>query len=284
MRYFAEFSIFLVIATASHFAFFQGEQAGSAEAMGNEGAEVLMLAASSESLSEMVQAWDRPVEVVQQAAMPEQMKPLTEPVVQARPTAMTNPSAPVPNFATAALEAPDLPSIDMADPPRPDFAAVQSARPQLRPAPPPRARVKPAASKPAASKPAAKKKSSAAKRQVASGAGKGKAAGKKKKAKAPAKRQASSPAAKAQWGGSIRSAVERRKKYPANTRARGRVVLTVAVSTKGRLASVKVKRSSGNRALDKAAVSAVKRARFKAAPRGVKSGVHYFSLPISFSR
>ena len=278
MRQFAEFSVFFAIAAGSHFALFQGEQAGSAEAMGNAGAQVLTLAASSDSMSAMVQAWERPVEAVQQVAMPQQGMIAAEPVVQIRPSVMPSLSSPEPDFAATALEAPDLPSIDMADPPRPNFAAVQSTRPQLRPAPPPQAVAK------AKPKPTVKKKSSSAKRQVAAGAGNGKAAGKKKQAKAPAKRQASSPAAKARWGGSIRSAVERRKKYPANTRARGRVVLTVAVSSNGRLASVKVKRSSGNRTLDKAAVSAVQRARFKAAPKGVKSGVHYFSLPISFSR
>lgn len=279
MKHVVEFGVFLALATVSHFALFQGEKTGSAEAMGNAGAQVLTLAASSESLSAIVQEWDRPVEVVQQIALPEQVAPVSAPapVVRASPSALPQP-APKPVLAPLQPAAPDMPTIDTANPPQQNFAAVQSARPQLRPAPPPRAVAK------AKAKPAAKKKSSSAKRQVATGAGKGKAAGKKKVAKAPAKRQASSPAAKARWGGSIRSAVERRKKYPANTRARGRVVLTVAVSTNGRLASVRIKRSSGNRTLDKAAVSAVQRARFKAAPKGVKSGVHYFSLPISFSR
>lgn len=276
MKQILEFSVFLVIATTSHFAFFQGEQEGSVEAAGNAGAEVITLAASNESLSAMVQAWERPVQAVQTVAMPQQVVAESQPDVMRRPSQsiMPLPRSSAPSVVAVQPQALDLPTVDTSNPPQPNFAAVQSARPQLRPAPPPRA----------VAKSKAKKKSTSAKRQVASGAGAGKAAGKKKKAKAPAKRQASSPAAKARWGGSIRSAVERRKAYPANTRARGKVVLTVAVSSNGRLASVKVKRSSGNRALDNAALRAVKRARFKAAPKGVKSGMHYFSLPISFSR
>ncbi|MEH6832634.1 MAG: TonB family protein [Sulfitobacter sp.] len=276
MKQVLEFSMFLAVATASHFALFQGDQTGAAEAMGNEGAEVLTLTASSESLSAMVQEWDRPVEAVQQVAMPEQAVATIPPVPTLRPSQpeMQVPRLATPDFSDPLPETSDLPTIDTADPPRPNFAAVQSARPNLRPPAPPRK----------VAKPAAKKQSISTKRQVAAGAGKGKAAGKKKEAKAPAKRQASSPAAMSRWGGSIRSAIERRKKYPANTRARGRVMLAVAVSSNGSLASVRIKRSSGNGALDRAAVAAVKRARFKAAPKGVKSGVHHFSLPISFSR
>lgn len=273
MKQVAEFSVFLALATVSHFAVFQGEKSGSVEAMGNAGTQMLTLAASSASLSAMVQEWDSPVEVVQHVTLPEQVGPPPAPVVRSPPSAMPQ-LASKPNLVPTLPATPDMPTIDMANPPQPNFAAAQSARPKLRPAPAPRA----------AAKPVAKTQSTSAKRQVAAGAGKGKAAGKKKVAKAPAKRVASSPAAMARWGGSIRSAVERRKTYPANTRARGRVVLTVAVSSSGKLASVRVKRSSGNRALDKAAVAAVKRARFAKAPKGVKSGVHYFSLPIAFSR
>ena len=88
----------------------------------------------------------------------------------------------------------------------------------------------------------------------------------------------------AQWGNGIRAAIERRKSYPAGSRAQGKVLLAVAVSSNGSLAGVQVRRSSGHAALDQAALAAVQRARFKPAPRGLAAGVHQFSLPISFGR
>lgn len=276
MKHFLEFGVFLSIATASHFVLFEGSETGAAEAMGNEGTQILTLAASSESLSAMVEVWERPVDAVQQVAMPQQQMPVSPPLPTVRPSQPPIPMKPAPaqSFHAPALEAPDLPAIDTANPPQPGFATAQSARPKERPNAPSLT----------AAKSVAQKQSASSKRQVAAGAGNGKAAGKKKEAKAPTKRQSSSPAAMAQWGGGIRSAVERRKKYPSNTRAQGRVVLAVAVSSTGKLSSVRIKRSSGNTALDNAAVSAVKRARFKAAPKGINSGVHHFSLPIFFSR
>ncbi|MBR9862215.1 MAG: energy transducer TonB [Rhodobacteraceae bacterium] len=86
----------------------------------------------------------------------------------------------------------------------------------------------------------------------------------------------------AQWGTVIRAAVERRKRYPAGTCNHGTVTLSIAVSSTGALSSVVVRRLSGDAELDQAALSAVRRARFTAAPYGLPSGVHRFLLPITF--
>ncbi|GLT07899.1 hypothetical protein GCM10007928_01300 [Sulfitobacter porphyrae] len=99
----------------------------------------------------------------------------------------------------------------------------------------------------------------------------------------PAEKQAAQPSLMAHWGNQIRAAVERRKHYPAGTRSRGTVVLSIAVSTGGVLSSVAVTRSTGDRLLDQAALSAVKRARFARAPGGIPHGVHRFSLPVTFA-
>lgn len=277
MKVFAEFGIFIAVATASHLALFDGGSIGAPDAAGDAGAAALTLAASSEALTAMVAAWERPVEAMTETGM---MAQTTQVVLQPAPPPTAAPA--LPRQPLAASDAPlpdaDLPQIDTAVPPRPQrYAALQSPRPQLRPEAP---------TQPAAPKKAATQKTAAkpATKQTAAGSGKSKAAGTTKAAKAPAKQQSNTPALMAQWGNTIRSAVERRKTYPAGTRAQGKVVLAVAVSSNGALAGVKVRRSSGHAALDQAAVTAVRRARFKPAPRGLPAGVHQFSLPISFGR
>lgn len=136
MRGFAEFGIFFAIATASHFAVFQPERTGAPEAMGDEGAQMLTLAASSASLTALVQAWERPVDVLQQVAMPEVAMPEAADAPVVRPEASAVPVQPQAMqlaMQEAVQQAPDLPTIDTANPTQPGFAAVQSARPKLRP-------------------------------------------------------------------------------------------------------------------------------------------------------
>ena len=87
----------------------------------------------------------------------------------------------------------------------------------------------------------------------------------------------------AQWGGKIRSSIERRKRYPAGTRARGTVTLSIAVHNSGAVAGIAVQRSSGVAQIDRAAVAAVKAARLPAAPAGVTAGRYNFTLPMKFA-
>lgn len=87
----------------------------------------------------------------------------------------------------------------------------------------------------------------------------------------------------AQWQGAIGAAVERRKHYPRGTHARGRVYLTLTITRQGQLAQVTVMRSSGQPLLDEAAVSAVRRAKMPAAPKGLTQPSYTFRLPISFA-
>ena len=273
MKVLAEFGFFIAVAAGSHLALFDGASVGAPDAAGDGGTAALTLAASSESLSAMVTAWERPVEamtqmpamtVPTQAALQPPARPVTAPAVPRQPLAQQ--VAPLPDA--------ELPQIDTSVPPPPQrYAATESARPTPRPeaisSPVPQRRAE-------ASKPATK--------QTAAGAGQRKAAGTTNAAKAPAKQQADTGALMAQWGNGIRAAIERRKSYPAGSRAQGKVLLAVAVSSNGSLAGVQVRRSSGHAALDQAALAAVQRARFKPAPRGLAAGVHQFSLPISFGR
>ena len=91
---------------------------------------------------------------------------------------------------------------------------------------------------------------------------------------------------RASWGAAIRAKIERRKRYPsAAGRASGRAVVRLSVNAAGALTGVSLAQSSGNAALDAAAVESVQRAgKFPSAPKGLGGGNFSFSLPISFSR
>lgn len=91
--------------------------------------------------------------------------------------------------------------------------------------------------------------------------------------------------ARAQWGAAIRKKVERRKAYPKAARgASGEVVVKMTVSRSGALEAVAIARSSGNAALDQAALTAVRRTGgFPAAPDQVPGDRQVFSLPMQFA-
>lgn len=277
MRGLAEFVACLAIAAASHLAMFQVIPDDTAAVTGNTEEARVALAQSSPSLSALVAEWDRPVEAVQSIAgtAPSQPPPVSNPARLVPLPAPRVARSPVPAIARP-VETDAVPRVDLTVPIPSNRAAKASARPRTRTDAPQAAPRKPA---PATAR---------AKRKAAASSGQPKtsrtqAAAPAAKTTAPAPSPKASPAAMAHWGSSIRSAVERRKRYPTGTRGKGTVTLAVAVSSAGALASVKVRRSSGDARLDNAAVTAVKRARFKPAPRGIAGGVHRFSLPISFS-
>jgi protein TonB len=142
-------------------------------------------------------------------------------------------------------------------------APSRSLRPASRPegiAPPQAARTaKPAtASKPAPPTPA--------RRAASSGGGTQSAKPAAKPAAGTAKPKVNKQAV-ASWQQGIARALVRANRRPKTT-ATGRVALIISVTPAGRLASVRVARSSGNKTLDRAAVANVKRARLPRAPKG----------------
>nr|WP_303623812.1 TonB family protein [Shimia sp. CNT1-13L.2] len=89
----------------------------------------------------------------------------------------------------------------------------------------------------------------------------------------------------AKWGARIRSKVERQQRYPRGQKGKAKVIVKITVSNSGQLKGVRVARSSGNQAYDKAALAAVKRARkFPKAPKGLNAPSYAFNLPITFIR
>lgn len=220
------------------------------------------LAAADADMAALVRQWDKPVQVPQ----PEDPTALPPRIDHA-------PRMPdIPDEATLPRQAPSLPHLPDADV-FPQIAADLPAlfdKPQTRDTPRPRARPEPqpAAPQARAAPPAARASGQA--NQAQSGSG-----------RAAQQSGASNDAnALAQWGGSIRAAIQRRQVDPG-TRARGTVHLRLQVSADGRLVSVGVAQSSGNATLDQAASRAVQRASLPRAPSGVV-GTHHFNLPLSY--
>lgn len=84
----------------------------------------------------------------------------------------------------------------------------------------------------------------------------------------------------AQWGGQIMARIERSR---PRVRGTGQVGVNLRLSPDGQLSGLSVARSSGDPALDAAALSAVRGAgRFPAAPEGLTEASYSFSVPIRF--
>jgi protein TonB len=98
---------------------------------------------------------------------------------------------------------------------------------------------------------------------------------------APAAHQA----AQAAWARKIQSRIARHQVFPRGVRGQGRVRLQMDILADGRLGAVRVDRSSGVAAFDKAAVRAARAAApFPPAPEGLRRARYAFAQWVSFSR
>lgn len=85
---------------------------------------------------------------------------------------------------------------------------------------------------------------------------------------------------RAQWGGAIRTRIERRMRASRST---GTVTLNVQIARDGTLIGVALAKSSGDGALDSNAVRAAQsQGRFPAAPTGLTEASYTFTLPLVF--
>jgi len=290
MKGFLEFTGFLGVSVAAHLALWSGADDGASASAGAGGASVITLTGGTPTLAALVAEWDtppvaltEPMEVtmpVPDDAAPALAPPATE---TAEPMRSASPVAPVIPGAI-----PVAPKVDLIPPPAPraTLAPEASSRPKPRPEtakPAPRAVAKP---KPdTAPKPKPKVKRAAPAKQTAAGTGGKKAAGKTRTPGTGATKAAKPSASQmARWGGSIRSRVERRNRYPSGTSGRGKVGLWLKVTTTGQLIGAGISQSSGNAAFDRAALSAVRRAALPRAPKGVAQGAYRFTLSMEFSR
>lgn len=251
-------------------AFAMRPDAAGASASGAGGSDLITLQAADGSMADLVATWQTP--------------PQVSPAPSA-PASPTQPEAPALPQTSDDLP-PDLPALPQpATAPKPDTAPqIESAppRPEAPPAPAPE---KPAA-KPAKPAPPAAKPAPSVPAQVAAGTGGGAAAGQGGKAAASTLSQAQANDALAGWGASIRARIEKRKRYPAAADgAAGTVTLRLTLSRNGQLQAVAIAASSGNPALDAAAIKAVQSAgRFAKAPAALSEASYSFTLPMRFAR
>lgn len=269
-------AVALILALGLHLgAFALRPGPAGASGSGAGGTDMVSLQAAGPSVLELVAAWDAPPDVssLQDMAAP----PPPEAAPPAPAPAATNDTAPaLPALAAEPLATPladALPQADTAPVPPPPPAV----KPRPRPAPPaPVAESRPEQPPPS--------ESSAA--QVATGAGGGAVAGDSGQAQAPSLSQARINDLTANWGATIRARIEKRKRYPlAADGASGTVTVRLTITRSGALVDLSVVASSGNAALDAAAIKAVRAAgRFPAAPEGLSQDSTSFTLPMRFAR
>ncbi|SEN54261.1 outer membrane transport energization protein TonB [Loktanella fryxellensis] len=279
----------------------QMQPAGAQGGAGNGGDAMISLAAVDGTVAEMVADWDRPP-----VLSPPPAPVMPPPVVEAAPLATTPPIAPaavtapqmpsLPQMPVPDTDAPALPAAVTEAPPPPEpeptFAPVVTARPVERPdrpAPEPEPVPEPVRQAEAPPERQAEPQPQAQSQQAqpgqrAAGQGGGAVAGNAGTSEAASAGPAARSSLMADWGGTIRSRIERRKSYPrAAGGATGTVQVAIRVGGDGRLVGLGLAGSSGNAALDQAALDAVQRAgSFPAAPADLGAGPHDFTLPMSF--
>lgn len=102
-------------------------------------------------------------------------------------------------------------------------------------------------------------------------------------ARTQSRETANAPALIAGWGAKIQRKVHRRVLTPRGVAGSGTVRIALTVGRDGALHGVRVTRSSGIAAFDRAAVDAVRRAgRFPAAPDGLTRARYDFALALNF--
>lgn len=277
---------------------------GGFEGAGAEGRAALSLQAAPEGISDLVAAWeavpdvspiaevlDAPVSddtVTKVNLWSDSTVPNATPKLEDAPEVTTAPSIEaeaVPQLAALqqpARSVPDvkpvwdvargaaspLPSLEL---PAPTFEApstveraiVATTRPVARPV-----------------------RSDAAPAVVARGTGSGVSAGNLGETRvvgtlAPAARLAT----QAGWAAKIQSRIARHQKFPRGARGQGRVRLQMDILADGRLGAVRIDRSSGVAAFDKAALRAAKTAApFPSAPKGLDQSSYTFAQWVNFSR
>lgn len=245
---------------------------------------VLAMAAAPAPLAPLAEAPTEPQMAAPQMAAPEMAAPavplaVPHPDLAALQSAPPSP-APLPDLATAPTDAlPLAPAATQPPPPRPKVKETRAAEPQAEK---PVKKPAPKADQKSAQK-SAEKAEQIAEQKPAAKAAKAAAAA---PTAAPAKAASASPgeakALKADWGAKVRARINRKVALPADS-SPGTVKVRIDIAPSGALLAVGIAQSSGQPALDAAALKAVKSAApFARAPKGLSEARYSFSLPITF--
>ena len=325
--------IFGGLALGAHVAFIvwtTAPQGGDSGSGGAQGADRITVTAASAQMTQIIETWTQPPEVMDQSPSQNLTPPQPEPVLNTQATQrVTNDpliSAAAPKLIETVLDevAPVTPAPLMAAPViRPDMAQIAvlphrpadssvSARdrqPVLSSdAPPPLRTAQPQIAAPSVTRPTLDTSTAQVNvnasdtpipktrpkprpntvlqiAQSAKGRGTNPVAGTSATPKSSATGHSSAKVKSdtATWAAQIHNAIERKKFYPKGTRARGRVMLQVTVAPDGRLLAASVTQSSGFGVLDRAALTAVQRARFPKAPESLQQPRYNFRIPIKLT-
>ncbi|EAQ14152.1 outer membrane transport energization protein TonB [Maritimibacter alkaliphilus HTCC2654] len=234
---------------------------------GAGGEAVVTVAASSASVEQMVERWEAPPEAAVETPALDAPPPIEAPATPSTPPQPTPTARPLP-IAPTVPTSPVPPETDTAAP-APRHAPDRSLRPPRRPAAEPQ--------RPPAQ--VANQASQAQNQQRAQGQGHTANAGQRQPSQSTATvSEANKRSLMSQWGGQIQGAIARRAPRGAGS---GTAVVRLTVTANGALAGVTLARSSGNPAIDRLALQAVRSAgRFPAAPAGLGAGPFSFSVPI----
>ncbi|GGH58423.1 TonB family protein [Frigidibacter albus] len=291
----------LALAIALHLAAFawRPTEAG-ATASGAGGDAMVSLEASSGSIAEIVEEWERPPEPVAEPVpqpAPEMAQP--EPPPQLTPPDVPETPVQAPTPLMALPQAPEMPSLDIAElppppppepepEPAPEPEPLPDTRPQPRPEPQPEPQPQPDPEPAPRAEPQPRRQpgpppadSVAAQRAAGSGGGVNAGASSSQNGAAAAARAED---LRASWRAAVQARVARSVSYPREAgRAEFTVMLTFSVGLNGRVSGVALTRSSGNAALDAAALRMARSVRrLPAAPAGLSDGTYPFGVELIF--
>ncbi len=281
--------LFAGLAVLVHLGAWLGLASGGVQSAGSGGKATISLSAAPAQMAQMVELWDRPAEVMDtapQVALPD----IAPPVTPALPRPLTadhrsgTHAAPAPPMAMGLPQAPQIdPDTPLPPSARPiSDAPVTSLRPVARPQQPTPKAKPPTPAKPTTSTP--QQQQPARQSQTAAGNRTGQNAGSSENQSAATLDDAARQSHMAQWGAAIRARVKRRKQYPVGTHASGTAVIHIRLAPTGRLMSATLTSSTADARLDRAAIKAVKSARYPKAPHALSAASYQFNLPISFRK
>ena len=256
----AEAIFCMLLALAVHFGFWLWPSEQGVSSSGSGGEALVSLEASSASIAELIEEWDNPVLVTDTNPILASHEPAPDSKVMLTTSSHENTTSPPKRLDLSKpvlADLPNFPSLDMKPPSAPTL------------------RKQPKAARPSAA-------SIALSKQVAAGVGQQQAQGMRGPSEASNKEAKQKAALMAKWGARIRSSIERRKRYPRGTKANGTTQIQLTVTPNGGLVALRIRRSSGIATLDKAALAAVRAARFPHAPNNLPGKQHTFNIPISF--
>ena len=290
---------FLTLALGAHLALLglRPDQ-GAPGDVGVVGTEAMTLAAADAQMAALVAEWERPPEpaptpvaLQPSPSMPDAPPPMARPATPEAPVPPTGPGLALPQAPelTAAPEIdtasatprPAVPQQPMTEPPKDRPRLRPEQPPEPAPAPKPAPKPEPAPARHAEPAPPAAQPRQA---QRAAGTGGGVQAGVAQRQAAPSLSAGQLQSLAAQWGAQLRAQIERRKRYPNAARgASGQVTVRITVDRGGRLVGLALVATSGNAALDQAALAAVQAARLPSAPAGLNDPSYSFTLPMMFN-